>query len=176
MLGVMTVPEGVRLAEERSLDLIEIAPTAAPPTCKIMDYGKWKYENKKKLVAARKNQIIIQTKEVQLRPRTDKHDFDTKMNNARRFLLEGDKVKVNLRFMGREMAHQELGFELLKKVVVVLSDVAIPELMPKIEGKNAFLIMAPDPAKVKDYLKLHPPQKTATPEPKADKQASANEE
>lgn len=175
MLGVMTVPEGLKLAEERGLDLIEIAPTAAPPTCKIMDYGKWKYENKKKLVAARKNQIIIQTKEVQLRPRTDKHDFDTKMNNARRFLLEGDKVKINLRFMGREMAHQELGFELLKKVVAVLNDVATPELLPKLEGKNAFLIMAPDPMKVKEYLKLHPQAKAAKPESKENEEAAGAE-
>jgi len=156
MLGVMTVPEGVRLAEDRGLDLIEIAPTAAPPTCKIMDYGKWKYENKKKQVAARKNQIIVQTKEVQLRPRTDQHDFDTKMRNARRFLLDGDKVKVNMRFLGREMAHQELGMALMAKVVDTLKDVAAAEAPPKMEGKQAFLILGPDATKVKEYLKLHP--------------------
>ncbi len=156
MLGVMTVPEGVRLAEDRGLDLIEIAPTASPPTCKIMDYGKWKYENKKKQVAARKKQVIVQIKEVQIRPRTDSHDFDTKMRNARRFILDGDKVKVNMRFLGREMAHQELGMNLMHKVVDTLKDVANPEAPPKMEGKQAFLILAPDPVKVKDYLKLHP--------------------
>lgn len=156
MLGVMTVPEGIRLAEERGLDLIEIAPTASPPTCKIMDYGKWKYENKKKQAAARKKQVIVSVKEVQLRPRTDKHDFDTKMNHARRFLLEGDKVKVNLRFMGREMAHQELGLQLLRKVMEGLQDLATTEVSPKMEGRQMFLLMAPDPVKVKDYLKLHP--------------------
>ena len=96
MLGVMSVPEALRLAEDRGLDLLEIAPTAQPPTCKIMDYGKWKYENKKKQAAARKNQVIVQTKEIQLRPRTDQHDFETKMRHARRFILEGDKVKVNM--------------------------------------------------------------------------------
>jgi len=156
MLGVMTVPEGVRLAEERGLDLIEIAPTAAPPTCKIMDYGKWKYENKKKQTAARKKQVIVQVKEVQIRPRTDQHDFDTKMKHARRFILDGDKVKVNMRFLGREMAHQELGMALMRKVVDVLKDVATPEANPKMEGKQAFLILGPDAVKVKEYLKLHP--------------------
>lgn len=156
MLGVMTVPEGIRLAEERGLDLIEIAPTATPPTCKIMDYGKWKYENKKKQVAARKNQVIVHIKEVQLRPRTDQHDFDTKMRNARRFILDGDKVKVNMRFMGREMAHLELGMALMNKVVETLADVAAAEAKPKMEGRQAFLIMAPDPVKVKEYMKLHP--------------------
>lgn len=156
MLGVMTVPEGIRLAEERGLDLIEIAPTASPPTCKIMDYGKWKYENKKKQAAARKKQVIVSVKEVQLRPRTDQHDFDTKMKHARRFLLEGDKVKVNLRFMGREMAHQELGLVLLKKVIETLKDLATTEAPPKTEGRQMFVLLAPDAVKVKDYLKAHP--------------------
>lgn len=156
MLGVMTVPEGIRIAEERGLDLIEIAPTASPPTCKIMDYGKWKYENKKKQAAARKKQVIVSIKEVQLRPRTDQHDFDTKMKHARRFLLEGDKVKVNLRFMGREMAHQELGLQLLKKVIEQLKDIANPEAHPKSEGRQMFVLVAPDAVKIKDYLKLHP--------------------
>ncbi|WP_374032675.1 translation initiation factor IF-3 [Bdellovibrio bacteriovorus] len=116
MLGVMTVPEALRIAEDRGLDLLEIAPTATPPTCKIMDYGKWKYENKKKATAARKKQTVVTIKEIQMRPRTDQHDFETKMNHARRFLLDGDKVKVSLRFMGREMAHQELGMDVMKKV------------------------------------------------------------
>ncbi len=156
MLGVMTVPEGVRLAEERGLDLLEIAPTATPPTCKIMDYGKWKYENKKKQAAARKKQVIVQVKEIQIRPRTDQHDFDTKMRHSRRFLLDGDKVKVNMRFLGREMAHQEIGMDVMKKVIAALSDIALTESNPKMEGKNCFLILAPDPVKVKDYLKLHP--------------------
>jgi translation initiation factor IF-3 len=156
MLGVMTVPEGVRLAEERGLDLLEIAPTATPPTCKIMDYGKWKYENKKKQAAARKKQVIVQVKEIQLRPRTDVGDFETKMKHARRFLLDGDKVKVNMRFMGREMAHQELGMDVMRKVITTLQDICVTEAPPKMEGKNAFLIVAPDPVKVKDYLKANP--------------------
>jgi translation initiation factor IF-3 len=156
MLGVMTVPEALRAAEDRGLDLIEIAPTATPPTCKIMDYGKYKYENKKKAVAAKKKQVIVTVKEIQLRPRTDQHDLETKMKHARRFLLEGDKVKVNLRFLGREMAHQELGYKLLQKVIESLSDLAIIEANPKMEGKQMFLLVGPDPVKVKEYLKLHP--------------------
>lgn len=164
MLGVMTVPEAIRMAEDRGLDLLEIAPTATPPTCKIMDHGKWKYENKKKAAAARKKQVIVQVKEIQIRPRTDQHDFDTKMRHARRFILEGDKVKVNLRFMGRELAHQELGMSLLRKVSEVLGDVAMAEAPPKLEGKQAFLILAPDALKVKEYLKLHPKPNVATDE------------
>lgn len=175
MLGVMTVPEGVRLAEERGLDLIEIAPTATPPTCKIMDYGKWKYENKKKQVAARKKQVIVQVKEVQLRPRTDQHDFDTKMRNARRFILDGDKVKVNMRFLGREMAHQELGMSLMHKVVETLKDVANSEAPPKMEGKQAYLILAPDPVKVKDYMKLHP-KSTQGPAPESENEEDHGDE
>jgi translation initiation factor IF-3 len=156
MLGVMTVPEALRLAEERGLDLLEIAPTATPPTCKIMDYGKWKYENKKKAAAARKKQVIVSIKEIQMRPRTDQHDFETKMNHARRFLLDGDKVKVNLRFMGRELAHQELGMELMNKCIDFTKDLAMIETNPKMEGKQMFLLLAPDPLKIKDYMKLHP--------------------
>lgn len=166
MLGVMTVPEGIRLAEERGLDLIEIAPTASPPTCKIMDYGKYKYENKKKASAARKKQVIVVVKEVQMRPRTDEHDFLTKMRNARKFLLEGDKVKINMRFMGREMAHQELGMVQMNKAVDFVKDIALIESPPKMEGRNMFTIVAPDQTKIKDYLKANPHlAKKAEPEP-----------
>lgn len=156
MLGVMTVPEAIRLAEQKGLDLLEIAPTATPPTCKIMDYGKWKYENKKKAAAARKKQVIVHVKEIQMRPRTEQHDFETKMKHARRFILEGDKVKVTLRFLGREMAYQEQGMALMNKCIDTLKDITLVESAPKFEGKGMFLIMAPDPVKVKDYLKLHP--------------------
>ncbi len=156
MLGVMTVPEALRLAEDKGLDLLEIAPTATPPTCKIMDYGKWKYENKKKATAARKKQQIVTIKEIQMRPRTDQHDFETKMNHARRFLLDGDKVKVSLRFMGREMAHQELGYDVMQKAIAFVNDLALIESNPKMEGKNMYLMLGPDAVKIKDYLKAHP--------------------
>jgi translation initiation factor IF-3 len=153
MLGVFPPIEALRMAEAKGLDLIEIAPTAKPPTCKIMDYGKYKYELKKKEHQARKNQTVITIKEVQLRPRTDQHDLDVKMRHARRFLMEGDKVKVNLRFYGREMAHQEVGMNLLKRVVASLQDIALVEVPPKMEGRQLFVLLAPDPAKMKELEK-----------------------
>lgn len=153
MLGVYTVPEAVRLAEEKGLDLIEIAPQASPPTCKIMDYGKWKYENKKKQAEARKNQVVVSIKEIQLRPRTEEHDLETKLKHATRFLLDGDKVKVNLRFSGREMAHQELGLDLVNKFTARLDEVSQVEVPPKKEGRQLFAIVAPDASKIKEYKK-----------------------
>lgn len=153
MLGVMSPREALSLAEAKGLDLIEIAPTAKPPTCKIMDYGKWKYEAKKKEKEAKKKQTIITIKEIQLRPRTDDHDLEVKMRHARRFLLEGDKVKVNLRFMGREMAHQDLGLALLKKVTSQLEDIAAIEVPPKMEGRQMFVLLIPDAAKIKESEK-----------------------
>ncbi len=156
MVGVMSPREALAIAEGKGLDLIEIAPTAKPPTCKIMDYGKYKYEAKKKEKVAKKKQVTISIKEVQLRPRTDQHDLDVKLRAARRFLLEGDKVKFNMRFMGRELAHQELGYRLLKRVGESLLDVAVIESPPKMEGKQLFALYAPDPVKVKEYLKANP--------------------
>ena len=165
MLGVMTVPEALRLAEEKGLDLLEIAPTAQPTTCKIMDYGKWKYENKKKQAAARKKQTVIVVKEIQMRPRTDQHDFETKMKHARNFLLDGDKVKINMRFLGRELAHQEFGMNLMKKAVQFVEDLALIETPPKFEGKQMFTLLAPDPLKIKEYEKKNPKkQKEILPE------------
>ncbi len=155
MVGVMTSREALSIAEGRGLDLIEIAPTATPPTCKIMDYGKYKYENKKKEKEARKKQTVITVKEIQVRPRTDDHDIDVKVRHARRFLLDGDKVKVNLRFMGRELAHQEYGIATLRRVEKMLSDVALVETSPRVEGKQAFLLLAPDPVKIKEFLKTN---------------------
>jgi translation initiation factor IF-3 len=153
MLGIFPPFEALKMAEAKGLDLIEVAPTAKPPTCKITDYGKYKYELKKKEHEARKNQTVIVIKEIQLRPRTDQHDLDVKMRSARSFLIDGDKVKVNLRFYGREMAHQELGMGLLQKVIAALSDLALVEANPKMEGKQLFVLLAPDPAKMKEYEK-----------------------
>lgn len=164
MLGVMSSREALSIAQNRGLDLIEIAPTATPPTCKIMDYGKWKYENKKKEKVAKKKQTVITVKEIQVRPRTDEHDLDVKMRHARRFLLDGDKVKVNLRFLGREMAHQDQGHKVLKRMQEGLLDIATVETPPKMEGKQMFLLLAPDPVKVKDYLKKQPKPELPTDE------------
>ncbi len=151
--GVMTSRQALEIAEDRGLDLIEIAPNAKPPTCKIMDFGKWKYENQKKDKESKKRQTIVVIKEVQFRPRTEDHDLNVKLRNARRFLLDGNKVKANLRFSGREMAHQEQGLKLLKRVIGLLDDVAVVETSPKREGRQMFVLFAPDAAKIKDYKK-----------------------
>lgn len=162
MAGVVPLNEALNMAESRGLDLIEIAPNVRPPTCKIMDYGKWKYESKKKASNSRKKQTIVNTKEIQLRPRTDEHDLMVKMRNARKFLLSGDKVKVNLRFSGREMAHQDLGLKLLKRVMEILSEVGVSETKPKLEGRQMFTLMAPDPSRIKEYQdKLNQEKKVA---------------
>ncbi len=153
MAGVMSSRDALSIAEEKGLDLIEIAPNAKPPTCKIMDYGKWKYENKKKEKESRKKQTVITIKEVQFRPRTEDHDLNVKIRNARKFLLDGSKVKANLRFSGREMAHQEQGLKVLKRVIGLLDDIALVEVQPKREGRQMFVMFAPDAAKIKEYTK-----------------------
>ena len=153
MLGNFSSRDALQMARDKGLDLIEIAPKAQPPTCKIMDYGKWKYENKKKAAVAKKKQVTVNIKEIQLRPRTDQHDLNVKMKHATRFLLDGDKVKVNLRFSGREMAHQDLGLALLQKVTKMLDQIAAVEAPPKREGRHMFVLLAPDAAKIKNYTK-----------------------
>ena len=154
MLGVMPPKEAMSLAAEKALDLVEIAPKAKPPTCKIMDYGKWKFKLSKKEKISRKNQIKIIIKEIQLRPRTDVHDLEIKMRKAREFLLDGCKVKVHLRYSGREMAHKELGLKMLDKVKEVLLLCSILETdIPQIEKRSAILFFAPDPVKLKEIQK-----------------------
>ena len=140
-------------AQDRGLDLIEIAPNAKPPTCKIMDYGRWKYENKKKEKESKKKQTVIMIKEVQFRPRTEDHDLNVKLKHARRFLLDGCKVKANLRFSGREMAHQDQGLKVLQKVIGLLDNMAVVESPPKREGRQMFVLFAPDPVKIKEFKK-----------------------
>lgn len=175
MLGVFTVPQAIRLAEERGLDLIEISPQANPPTCKIMDYGKWKYEKKKAAGVARKNQVIVDIKEVQIRPRTDEHDMMTKLRHARRFILDGDKVKVTLRFSGREMAYQDEGMTVLRKFTELMLEVALVESPPKKEGRQVFVLYAPDPLKVKEVKKREEAAEKANPGA-AQKQKAKDEE
>jgi len=131
------------LAEEAGLDLVEISPNAAPPVCKIMDFGKYKYEVQKREAEARKNQKIIEIKEVKFRPNTDTHDYDVKMRNVMRFLEGGDKVKVTLRFRGREMAHQNIGAELLNRVAADIDEIGKVENMPKMEGRQMIMMIAP---------------------------------
>lgn len=143
MLGVVTAREGLERAVEAGLDLVEVSPNADPPVCKILNYGKYRYEIQKKAKEAKKKQKVIQVKEIKMRPATDDHDYDTKMRSAKRFLEEGDKVKFSLRFRGREMAHQQLGIAMLKRVMEDLKDLAEIEMRPRMEGKQATMIVAP---------------------------------
>jgi translation initiation factor IF-3 len=142
-LGVVKLPDAFRMAEEAQVDLVEIAPTAVPPVCRLMDYGKFKYQEQKKAHEARLKQKQIQVKEVKFRPQTDENDYKTKMRNLMRFLDEGDKAKITLRFRGREMAHQEFGVKLLERVRDELTDMAVVESMPRLEGRQMVMILAP---------------------------------
>ena len=135
----------IELAERVGLDLVEISPNANPPVCKIMDFGKFKYEQQKKESEARKKQKIIEVKEVKFRPGTDVHDYDVKMRNVLKFLEKGDKVKVTLRFRGREMAHQNLGRELLQRVAEDVEEMGKVENMPKMEGRQMIMMVGPLP-------------------------------
>jgi translation initiation factor IF-3 len=133
----------MKMAEEADIDLVEIAPTAKPPVCRLMDYGKFKYRESKKAHEAKLKQKQIQVKEVKFRPGTDEGDYKIKVRNLTRFLTEGDKTKVTLRFRGREMAHQELGMQLLKRVEADLKEVGIVEQWPKLEGRQMIMILGP---------------------------------
>lgn len=142
-VGVVTPRQGIAMAEEVGLDLVEISPNASPPVCKIMDFGKFKYEQQKRESEARKKQKTIEVKEVKFRPNTDTHDYDVKMRNVFKFLENGDKVKVTLRFRGREMAHQNLGRELLERVADDVQEIGKVENMPKMEGRQMVMMIGP---------------------------------
>jgi translation initiation factor IF-3 len=142
-IGIVKIEDAMRMAEEKEIDLVEIAPTAKPPVCRLMDYGKFKYRESKKAHEAKLKQKQIQVKEVKFRPGTDEGDYKIKVRNLIRFLTEGDKTKVTLRFRGREMAHQELGMQLLKRVEADLSQIGQVEQWPKLEGRQMVMIVAP---------------------------------
>lgn len=142
-LGVVSPAKAMSLADEAGLDLVEISPNAVPPVCKIMDFGKFKYEQQKKEAEARKKQKIIEIKEVKFRPGTDTNDYDVKMRNVFKFLENGDKVKITLRFRGREMAHQNLGRELLERVAGDVDGLGKVENMPKMEGRQMVMMIGP---------------------------------
>lgn len=141
--GAVPTPEAIALARENGLDLVEISPNNNPPVAKIMDYGKYRFQEQKKAAEARKKQKTVEVKEIKLRPGIDKHDYEVKMRSMQRFFEEGDKVKVTLRFRGREMAHQELGYNLLKRVKEDNTKVAKVESEPMSEGRQIVMIMAP---------------------------------
>ncbi len=142
-LGIFSVPEALRIAEERQVDLVEIAPQAKPPVCRLMDYGKYKYEQSKREKEAKKKQHIINVKEVKLRPNIEEHDYNVKLRNAARFLKSGDKVKATIMFRGREIVYTPKGQEILKQMAKDLAEVGTIERQPKLEGRNMVMILAP---------------------------------
>ena len=142
-LGVMKTQDAINVAKDRKMDLVEIAPNNNPPVCKIIDYGKFKYQEQKKKNEAKKKQKVIETKELKIRPGTGEHDYQVKIKNAQKFLKEGNRVKFSLRFKGREMEHSNLGIDMLKRVKSDLEEHIRVEMEPKIEGRQAFLVVAP---------------------------------
>ena len=146
-LGIMPARKALELAEQKNLDLVKIAPQASPPVCKIIDYGKYRFEQSKREKEQRKNQRVVEIKEVRLSLNIDTHDFDTKKNHAMRFIAEGNKVKASIRFRGREMGHPELGLEIMQRFAAAMEDVANVERQPKLEGRTMLMFLAPKPTK-----------------------------
>jgi len=142
-LGVLATFEAIRRAEDVGMDLVEIAPTARPPVCKIMDYGKFKYEESKKKQQAKKQQVVVHLKEIKMRPSTDEHDLQTKLKHIRSFLEEGDRVKITIRFRGREMAHKEIGQARMKRVIEEMKDLSEIFQEPRFEGKMFHMLLTP---------------------------------
>ena len=142
-VGVVRTREALEMAEEAGLDLVEIQPTAEPPVCRLMDYGRFRFDQKKKVNEARKKQKQVQIKEIKFRPGTDEGDYQVKLRNLTRFLNEGDKAKVTMRFRGREHAHRELGLDLLKRVEGDLADISIVEQQPQMEGRQMIMVLGP---------------------------------
>jgi len=160
-LGIVSLAEALRMAGEADVDLVEIAATANPPVCRLMDYGKFKYQEQKKAAEAKAKQTVIEIKEVKFRPGTDDGDYNIKMRNIRRFLAEGDKCKITLRFRGREITHQEIGMALLNKIRDELADIIIVEQFPKLEGRQMIMMIAPGKKKVA----AKPAAEAAAPQP-----------
>ena len=144
MIGVVLPKQGLELARRVGLDLVEISPNAEPPVCKVMDFGKYKYEIQKKAQEAKKKQKVVEIKEIKIRPNIAEGDYGVKLKNARKFIAEGNKVRVSLQFKGREITHNELGFAVIQKFKADMSDVAKVELEPKLEGKQIFLVIIPN--------------------------------
>jgi len=152
-LGVVSLTEALRMAGEYDVDLVEIAPMATPPVCRLMDYGKFKYQEQKKAAEAKSKQKVIDVKEIKFRPGTDDGDYNIKMRNIKRFLDDGDKCKITLRFRGREITHQELGMALLQRIKDELADLIIVEQFPKLEGRQMVMMIAPGKRKPGSVVK-----------------------
>ncbi|HEX8713653.1 MAG TPA: translation initiation factor IF-3 [Terracidiphilus sp.] len=160
-LGILPPFEALRIARERSLDLVEVSPTAVPPVCRIQDYGRYLYEKEKSERAARKKQKVITVKEVKFSVTVDEHDYQTKKNQAVRFLNEGDKVKASLRFRGRQMAHRELGYKIINRLIQDIGDAGVVEFMPRMEGTILHAILAPAKKETARPKSPSPPQASA---------------
>jgi translation initiation factor IF-3 len=173
-VGVVGTPEALQMAKDVSLDLVEISPNAAPPVCKILDYGKFKYEKKKKDHEAKKRQVVVKVKEVQLRPNTDEHDLDYKFKNVRTFLEEGDKAKITMMFRGREVAYVDGGYKTMRRLIEELGEMAIVEAPPKLEGKKLIMVIGPNPKFKPKKEKPPKPVKEDRPEPAAKADAAAD--
>jgi translation initiation factor IF-3 len=141
--GIMPLKEAMKIAEEQGLDLVEVASNAKPPVCRVMNYGKYKYQQSKRSQEARKHQTVIQVKEVKLRPRTEEHDFQFKLRHAKRFLSEGNKVKISILFRGRELAHPEFGRDMMNRFLEEVKDLMVVEQAPRLEGRNMVMVVAP---------------------------------
>jgi len=148
-LGIVSSRQALQMAEEAEIDLVEIAPMATPPVCRLMDFGKFKYQEAKRAAEARKKQKIVEVKEVKFRPGTDENDYQIKMRNVIKFLGEGDKAKITLRFRGREMAHQDIGMRVLERIKTELDQQAVVEQFPKMEGRQLIMVLAPSKKQVK---------------------------
>ena len=147
-LGIVSLMDALRMAGEHDVDLVEISPTANPPVCRLMDYGKFKYQEQKKAAEAKAKQTVIEIKEIKFRPGTDDGDYNIKMRNIRRFLADGDKCKITLRYRGREITHQEIGMALLNRIRADLGDTIVVEQFPKLEGRQMIMMIAPGKKKV----------------------------
>jgi len=166
-LGILTIEQALRMAQDNGMDLVEVSPLAKPPVCKIMDYGKFKYTEKRKQSEAKKKQVVVQLKEVKLRPRTEEHDYDVKIRKIREFLGEANKARVTVMFRGREMSHRELGQKVLERVVGDLKEAAVIESAPRMEGRQMFMILAPNPRMLQSQRAKAAAQAAAAPVPAA---------
>ncbi len=162
-IGVLSLAEALRMAGELDVDLVEISPTAVPPVCRLMDYGKFKYQEQKKAAEAKSKQKVIEVKEIKFRPGTDDGDYNIKLRNIKRFLDEGDKCKITLRFRGREITHQEIGMALLQRIRDELADLIVVEQFPKLEGRQMIMMIAPGKKKTGSVAKPAAEVAQATP-------------
>ncbi|MCA1659582.1 MAG: translation initiation factor IF-3 [Verrucomicrobiaceae bacterium] len=164
-LGIMPPPQALAIARQKGLDLVEISPTAMPPVCRIMDYGKYQYQEQKRSREAKRHQHVVEVKEIKFRPKVDEHDYDFKKNHIARFIEDGDKVKATIFFRGREMAHPEIGHRILMRLIADLADVAVPETQPRMEGNQMHTILTAKKGGAKPASKASAP---AAPRPAAE--------